>query len=70
MNWYDVEVEEKIAQERYQVIVEGHRIQKHIPAGPSISAQFLNWIGNSLVGLGQQLQRNEDGQTQSITSPC
>lgn len=68
INWH--EVEEKIAQERYQIIVEERQVQKQVPAGSSIYEQLLNWIGNQMVRLGQQLQRNESGQTHSITSPC
>ena len=67
INWH--EVEEKIAQERYQIIVEERQVQKQVPAGSSIYEQLLNWIGNQMVRLGHQLQRNETGQTHSITSP-
>ncbi|HEX6385600.1 MAG TPA: hypothetical protein VF177_13095 [Anaerolineae bacterium] len=70
MNWHDVEVEEKIAQERYRVIVEGRRVQKYAPAGPSIYEQFLNWIGNKMVRLGQRLQQDEVSQRQSLTGTC
>ena len=68
-NWNDVEVEQKIAQERYQSIVEGRRVaraRQRAKTGDvtvSPSARLLGFFGDLLVSWGCALQerRGPDG---------
>ena len=57
MNWYEIEVEEKIAQERYRAITDPVLKQVGIKdAGPPRARQVLAWTGRRLTRLGCSLQ--------------
>ena len=70
-NWNDVEVEQKIAQERYESIVEGRRVEQarsketaDFPTS-STSRRLLGWIGDLLVSWGCALQKQRDPDFQA-----
>jgi hypothetical protein len=58
INWHDIQVEQEIAQERYEVIVQGRQLaqvqQPATEAGRYV--QVRNWLGERLVNWGCQLK--------------
>jgi hypothetical protein len=58
INWNDVEVEQEIAQERYEVIVRGRQPaqsgQQEIPTGRSV--RFRDWLGDHIINWGCQVK--------------
>ena len=70
-NWNDVEVARMIAQERYQRIVEGRRVDRvrqrataKDPVSPSFD-RLLIWLGELLVGWGCALQNRRRSDFQA-----
>ena len=61
-NWNDIEVEQKIAQERYQSIIEGRRIararRRATDGSPVASAggRLSGWLGDLLIRWGCALR--------------
>jgi len=58
IDWYDIQVEQEIAQERYEIIVQGRRLartqQLETEAGRYVLVR--NWLGEQLVNWGCQLK--------------
>jgi len=70
-NWNDVEVEQKIAQERYQSIIEGRRVartQQRTTHRLSAAGRLLGWLGDLLVVWGCALQKRRGSD--STTAVC
>ena len=61
-NWYEIQVEQQIAQERYQVITRGRqpaRSPQSIADSESklrSSARMRNWVGDQLINWGCQVK--------------
>ena len=54
-NWYEVKVEQQIAQERYEVIKQGHRLARSRPLKgrrEGKQVRVRNWLGNQLINWG------------------
>ena len=61
-NWNDIRVEQEIAQERYQQVIEARRVARARrrqtgDAGITSSARLLGWFGDLLVRWGCFLQK-------------
>ena len=60
-NWNDLKVEQEIAQERYQIIIEGRTIKTTGKQQAStVYDRFLHWLGHQLVTWGNHLQLRYD----------
>lgn len=55
-NWFDLQVEKEVAQERYQVIVEGREAARARQRKASFYDKALTQLGERLVTLGHSLQ--------------
>ena len=56
--WSEIEVEQKIAQERYQVIVQGQQVASiNRKRRGLIYHRFLNYLGDKLVTWGYYLKQ-------------
>ena len=62
INWNDIHVEQKIAQERYEVIVRGRQLdrsrQQTIKSDGKTGhyVRFRNWLGEQLMNWGCQVK--------------
>ncbi len=60
INWYDIQVEQEIAQERYQPLIQERQFAR--PHQPPVSlpdtayTQVRNWLGDQLVSWGCRLK--------------
>jgi isocitrate lyase len=73
INWNDIQVEQQIAQERYQTIIEARQVKKALSAykpgqleKQSRCGHTLAWLGGQLISLGHSLQ----GSGNASTSQC
>jgi hypothetical protein len=60
INWNDIQVEQKIAQERYEVIVQGRQLA-HTRQQVDRTAyypRFRDWLGNQIIAWGCQIKTN------------
>jgi hypothetical protein len=57
-NWNDIRVEQEIAQERYQVIVQGRRLARTRSQENRRNkyARFRNWLGDQVINWGCQVK--------------
>ena len=61
-NWYEIQVEQQIAQERYQVITRGRQParspQSKVNSESKLrsSARMRNWVGDQLINWGCQVK--------------
>lgn len=71
INWNDVRVEQELAQERYEVIVQGRelaRLQKLKANSDSEASNYVrvrNWLGGQLVNWGCHLKAQCDSASVS-----
>ena len=56
INWHDIQVEEKIAQERYQWLVEMKKVDQLKQSSPLRFQSILARLGHKLEVWGQNLQ--------------
>jgi hypothetical protein len=71
VNWYDIQVEMEIAQERYQALVKARQIER-LTATKRIKSGFyqtiLNWLGQQLVGWGYNLQHKPNATLNTLVT--
>ena len=58
IDWYDIHVEQEIAQERYEIIVQGRQLvqAQQIATEAGRYVRVRNWLGEQLVNWGCQLK--------------
>ena len=58
IDWYDIQVEQEIAQERYDIILQGRRLARTQQLETEAVRYVLvrNWLGELLVNWGCQLK--------------
>lgn len=61
-NWNDIEVEQKIAQERYQVIVQGRQIVSDKPVAASHDHRTPSWLKHLVRAWKTYLHRGRPHQ--------
>jgi len=52
INWNDIRVEQQIAQERYQTVIES----RQRPATTPLLPKLRGWLGTQLIAWGHTLQ--------------
>lgn len=67
-NFNDIQVEQEIAQERYQDIIRSRKIARALKQADRTDPhqRILNWIGQQLVSIGRSLQT----QSRSAIDRC
>lgn len=69
----DIQVEIKIAQERYQSIIEGKQLERALtdvqPTSP-MSHSVRNWLGDLFINWGQQLQKRVNPMPEQSLNCC
>lgn len=60
INWNDIHVEQKIAQERYQPLIQARQLERILaettPQPPTRYQRLLAWLGRQFIQWGQRLQ--------------
>ena len=72
-NWSDSQVEMKIAQERYQSVIESKQIERALTGVQPIrsnSHSVRNWLGDLFINWGQQLQKRVNPVPEQSLSCC
>ena len=66
INWYDIQVEQKIAQERYQTIIQARQVSRPLIKRTHNKSERWGWVwfGCKLQNLGISFRR-----LQKSTSP-
>ncbi len=59
INWNDIRVEQQIAQERYQAIIQTRRQQVPATVKLTLYPRLLNWFGQRLIAWGHKLQQDQ-----------
>jgi hypothetical protein len=56
INWYDIQVEQEIAQERYEPLIQARQFERRSQSatGPerTVIGQTRNWLGDQLQSWG------------------
>ena len=55
INWNDIKVEQEIAQERYQQIIQAHQVARALEKEqPKVTFgdQVRNWLASTVAGIG------------------
>ena len=71
INWNDIRVEQEIAQERYQPIIQARQMSRALAKSEGRSKtnfyhRFFAWVGNKVEDLGV----NGRGPQKSVSSQC
>ena len=72
-SWNDNQIEMKIAQERYQAIIEGKQLQRALTDAQIIrpmSHSVRNWLGDLFINWGQQLQKRVNPVSEQSLNCC
>jgi len=60
INWYDIQVEQEIAQERYQPLIQARQFKRRPQPATSPDSMALgrarNWLGDQLQNWGCQIK--------------
>ena len=60
INWNDIHVEQKIAQERYEIIRRGRQLPRSRQQKDRAAyyARFRDWLGDQVITWGCQIKAN------------